>query len=614
MGKIFRDLVSFQKAKSLTAENVRPVTDFESVNVWESVGRVVTENIYSGVPLPPFSRSEVDGYAVLSDDLSEAGADRHVSLIVKKNAEIGKPPVKHPGHGYCVPIATGAVMPINCDAVTMVEDAVIYGQTAEFSKSVTKWENVAHAGEDMPGGTLIIRKNAVVTPVTVAVLAASGINIISVYRKTRIGVVSSGDELLTPGDPLVEGKLYESNSTYVASELSRFSSISVRKYPLMRDDMDAIRKTLEAMIKENDAVIVSGGTSAGEGDYVYRTLEGMQPGIIYHGVAVKPGTPTVFAVSDSKPVFGLPGFPVSSMMVFRALFMPAIMKIARLTYHETIIRAAIGLKTLIRFGYTNLMILRLVERNGKVIALPVNGASGSVTRLLDAEGYSVILGDRKFLEAGEEIEVHLIRENLSRTFFLGPTDSVTATFLSTLDDLPAIIRVSDDAVLTMVSQVSPDFAVISALDGNDFPSVDGYSSVFHYQVSYGFYVQGNPGDLRCLMETIKEGKATLVTASLTDSFAMALKRDIQARFGEGEYMKCKASLLPTPEACVQSVINGEYTLYIGPEMPVYDENIKFIKIGRIHKSLIVSQNIIGSDDVKRSVEKLKEVIGRSASS
>jgi molybdenum cofactor synthesis domain-containing protein len=612
MGKIFRDLVSFQMAGLLTAENVSPVTDFESVIVGESSGRVVAADVYSMVPLPPFSRSEVDGYAVISDDLSGAGPDRRVSLAVRGNAEIGKPPVKHPGRGYCVPIATGAVMPINCDAVAMVEDTVMNGQTAEFNKSVTKWENVAHAGEDMPGGTLILRQNTEVTPVTVAVLAANGIDKIPVYRKLRIGVVSSGDELLMPGKPLTEGKLYESNSTYVASELSRFSSITVRKYPLMRDDPDVIRRTLDSMISENDAVIVSGGTSAGEGDFVYRALEDMKPGIVYHGVAVKPGTPTVFAVSNGKPIFGLPGFPVSSMMVFRTLFVPAILKMARVTRHETLIRAVIGLKTLIRFGYTNLMILRLVERDGKIMALPVNGASGSVTRLLDAEGYSVIPGDRKFLDAGEEIEVHPIRETLSRTFFIGPMDGVTATFLSALDHMPAIIRVFDDAVLTLVSQVSPDFAAISVPGDSDLPSVNGYSGVLDYDLPYGFYVRGNSGNREYITETVRAGKANLVMTSTTDSIALALKKDIPEVFNEGSAPVIGAGLLPTPESCLQSVINGEYDVYIGSRMPVSNENVKFIEIGRIHKSLIVSQKIIHTSDIQSSIEKAGGAVGKFA--
>ena len=300
MGKIFRNLVPFSEAIALAMKHAHPVSDIEVVRTSESTGRISAEDIFAEVPLPPFTRSEVDGYAVISKDIANASPENPVYLYLAGKVEIGDPRTTHPGSGKCMYIATGAVIPAFCDSVVMVEDAAQSGQRISFIRSVSKWENIAHAGEDLRKDAIIVRHRSIIDPRMIGVMCATGIEKVRVYRKLKIGIASSGNELIQTGEPISAGRIYESNSTYVESELSGFRNISTKKYGLIRDDMDETERTLKRMVEENDAIIVSGGTSAGEGDFVYRAMESCKPGIIFHGVAVKPGTPTVFALSGGN--------------------------------------------------------------------------------------------------------------------------------------------------------------------------------------------------------------------------------------------------------------------------------------------------------------------------
>lgn len=613
MGKIFRNLVPFLRAIAIAYENSPLQENTERVPIEDCSGRISAEDVFSIVPLPPFSRSVVDGYAVLSEDLASASPDNHIHLEAKYSAEIGNPPIAHPGHGFCVPIATGAVMPLNCDSVIMIENTTIKGNRVEFSKSAAQWENVAHAGEDMPSGSMILRKGSKIESTTIGILGAAGVHDVLLYRKVRIGVASSGNELLMPGVSLPEGKLYESNSTYVLSELSRFRNVTAKRYALMHDNLDEISAAMTKMLQENDAIIVSGGTSAGEGDYVYRALETKTPGILFHGVAVKPGTPTVFAVVDKKPVFGLPGFPVSAMMIFMTIFLPAVLRMAREPRVEKTMKVTLGMKTLIRIGYTSLVILRLVKRNGSVIAYPVNGASGSISRLLDAEGFAVIEGDRKYVESGEQVTAYLLRDNLPETVFLGIPDTVATAFISSLDSMPAMVKLGEDAIPTFVREISPDFASVATPEIGTQVPLAGYSSILDYEVSYGIYFSGTSLEKDVVVRNVLKNPEKAVSISRSDAVALTFRKYISSLTDVKSGFHEKMSVLPTPESCIMSLKSGEKYAFVGLRMRPDPEGINFVELGRIRKSIIASTDRFDVKRLERAINSAREAITELAS-
>ncbi len=608
MGKIFRNLVPFSEAVALAMKHAQPVSDIEVVPTSESTGRISADDIFAEVPLPPFTRSEVDGYAVISADLSMASPENPVYLSLTGRVEIGEYSKTHPGSGKCMYIATGAVIPAFCDSVVMVEDAVPNGETIAFRRSVSKWENVAHSGEDLQKGATIVRRGSIIDPRMIGVMCATGIEKVRVYRKLRIGIASSGNELIQPGEAISAGKIYESNSTYVESELSVFRNLSTRKYGLIRDEMGETKSAIERMADENDVIIVSGGTSAGEGDFVYRAMESCEPGIIFHGVSVKPGTPTVFAMSGQKLMYGLPGFPVSAMMIFRTIFLPAIEKMSGEKLPDRTVEATLGMKTLIRIGYTSLIILRLARRGNSILAYPVTGASGSISRLLDAEGFAIVEGNRKFADAGEKVEVHLFTERIPESIFLGLPDEIAEKFILSMKSKPAVIKMEEDSVPDFIREIKPDFALVSGSEEVDPSNFGNYSSAVTYDVPFGFYFRDDAGTVKSVIESISAGKTRAVSISSNDSVASGFQNYLTASGWDSRSFGDIINYLPTLEACLSSVTSGENDIFLGKFRRLENPGLKFIPIGKVHQSIILCNETVSMQTVEKSLKVAKEAV------
>ena len=608
MGKIFRNLVPFSEAVSLAMKHAQPVSDIEVVHTSESTGRISADDIFAEVPLPPFTRSEVDGYAVISTDIANASPANPGYLSLTGRVEIGDPKKTHPGSGKCMYIATGAIIPAFCDSVVMVEDAASNGQTVTFRRGVSRWENVAHSGEDLRKGAIIARRGTIIDPRMIGVMCATGIEKVRVYRKIRIGIASSGNELIQPGEAISAGKVYESNSTYVESELSAFRNVSTRKYGLIRDDLGETKSAIERMVGENDAVIVSGGTSAGEGDFVYRVMEACEPGIIFHGVSVKPGTPTVFAMSGQKPIYGLPGFPVSAMMILRTVFLPAIERMSGEKLLDRTVEATLGMKTLIRIGYTSLIILRLARRGNSILAYPVTGASGSISRLLDAEGFAIVEGNRKFADAGEKVEVHLFTERIPESIFLGSPDEIAEKFILSMESTPAVIKMEEDSVPDFIREIKPDFALVSGSEEVDPSNFGDYSSAATYDVPFGFYSRDDAGTVKSIIESISAGKTRTVSISGNDSVASGFQNYLTASGRDSRPFGNIINYLPTREACLSSVTSGENDIFLGKFRRLENHGLKFIPIGKVHQSILLCNETVSMRAVEQPLKSTKEAM------
>ncbi|OWP57381.1 MAG: hypothetical protein B2I17_01740 [Thermoplasmatales archaeon B_DKE] len=598
--------MSFADARRLAIEHADPVEETETVSTGESAGRICALDVYSRVPLPPFTRSEVDGYAVVSADLSTASPENPIELLLAGNAEIGNPPLTHPGPGSCLYIATGAAMPSFCDSVAMVEDTIKVGNKVRFTRNVASWENVAHSGEDVSRGTLIARRDSVVDPRTVAVLCAAGVDKIKAYRKIRIGIASSGNELLHPGEEISAGKIYESNSTYVKAELSKFCNVSTKSYGFIRDDMEEVRRMISRMLTENDAIILSGGTSAGEGDFVYRVLEMENPGIVFHGVSVKPGTPTVFAMSGKKPVFGLPGFPVSAMMIFRTIFLPAIEKMSRERSAVRPVTVTLAMKTLLRVGYTSLIIMRLVRRGSTIYGYPVNGASGSIARLLDAEGFAIMEGNRKYADAGEKVDAYLFSESIPESVFLGTPDEIAETFILNLVSHPAVVKMDENSVRSFIIEIVPDITLVSGTTIVNPEDYGNYTTAVGYTVPYGFYSRDAGLEVSSIIKSVSAGKVRLVAISGNDAVASAFIEYLSGFADDAQGMVDRINYLPTREACLSSLTSGENDLFLGKFRKSEDREVNFIPVGTVNYSILVSDSYVKNHDIEKAVEKAME--------
>jgi len=408
MRKVFRDAVSIDEARKLLLNHFTPKRAVEKVPIHLAAGRVLARDVYAITDVPPFDRATMDGYAVRAEDTFTAEEDSPVILKVVGVIEAGKKPEIEIDRGEAAEIATGAMMPKGANAVVMVEYTRRRGDRIEVLKPVSPGENVMYAGSDVMAGELLVREGSRLTHREIGVMAACGIGEVEVYRKPRVAIISTGNELIRPGEKLMEGKIYDVNSYSLAAAVEENGGEAILM-GIARDDEAEMRRMIDKALREADIVLTSGSTSAGAGDVMYRILDEFEPGVLVHGIAIKPGKPAIIAVSDSKPVFGLPGYPTSAMTVFEVMVAPIIREMAGLAEDEMVkLRANLAMKVFSAEGRREYLPVNVVEGAEGYSAYPVSGSySGAVTAFAFTDGFVEIPENVVMLEEGDEVEVRL---------------------------------------------------------------------------------------------------------------------------------------------------------------------------------------------------------------
>jgi putative molybdopterin biosynthesis protein len=516
MAVIFHNLATVENAKKLTEDHTKMVTESESVIVAGALGRVLSNDVYSPIDSPPFDRSEVDGYAVISSSVENAEQDHPVKLTIVGNSNIGEAPKVLKEESGCFRIATGSIVPFNSDAVVMAEYTKESKDTVEILRAVKPGENVTLSGTDVSLGELLLRRDTFLGPREIAVLSSTGVEKVNVYRKMKIGIISTGNELVEPGRELSDGQIYESNGITIKNMLDQYGVFDPEYLGIIRDEMNVIRSTISSMIKDYDVVITSGSTSAGEGDMVYRVLGDLDPGILFHGVEIKPGKPTLLAASGSKPVYGLPGFPVSAVMVFETIFLPSLLKSAHVKRSIKHVMAKVPVRVSLSVGKLNLIPVSLVRR-GVNVAYPLLGDSGSVSRLTRSDGYISVYGDRSFIDENEELNVTLFSEDVEvpDVNFIGSHDIALDSIFHRIDLNVKIINVGSMGGVQAIKRGEADIAGVHILNPltmeyNDFkgdPVLEEKSVLVKgYRREQGILVKkGNPMNIRNISDIAERG-------------------------------------------------------------------------------------------------------------
>ncbi|TLM98691.1 molybdopterin biosynthesis protein, partial [bacterium] len=315
--RVFRELASIEEAKARLAEHFRPKPGgVEVLPLAKALGRVLSRDIEAGMDVPPFDRASMDGYAVLAEDTFGAEENKPVELRVMGRVGAGERPEVDVEKGTAAEISTGAPIPKGANAVIMVEYTVSKNGVVKVYRPVVPGENVMSAGSDIMAGEVVLRKATALTSRETAVAAALGIAEVQVFRRPVVAVISTGNEIVAPGARLEYGKIYDINSQSICDSVRECGGQPVF-LGVARDEEEDIKGKIRAGLTSADIVVISGGTSAGVGDLLYRIINDLgSPGMLVHGVAVRPGKPTIIAVVDGKPIFGLPGYPTSALMIF----------------------------------------------------------------------------------------------------------------------------------------------------------------------------------------------------------------------------------------------------------------------------------------------------------
>jgi putative molybdopterin biosynthesis protein len=412
--KIFRKLVDVEEAEAIIA-NFLSLKPFgcEEVLLEDAYGRVLAEDVVSKIDVPNFDKSAMDGYAVIAEDTYEASEAHPIKLKVKGRVEAGEAPKIEVFREEAVEVSTGAVIPKGSNAVVMVEYTKEVEGEVEVFKSVRPGENVIAVGSDIMMGETVLRAGQKLTFREVGVLAALGLKKVKVYKKPIVALISTGNELVNPGEPLSYGKIYDINSYSLRGALIECGAQPIN-LGVASDNENEIKMKVKEALEKADVVITSGSTSAGVGDVMYKVINELgKPGVVIHGLSIKPGKPTIVGIIKEKLIFGLPGYPSSAASIFNALVKPIILKLSGLKIErETFIKAKMPFKVFSAKGRREFIFVHLVKSKDGYLAYPILSDSGAISSFALADGYIDVPVEIEFIEENEEVNVHLFSSKI----------------------------------------------------------------------------------------------------------------------------------------------------------------------------------------------------------
>ncbi|AMM53832.1 molybdenum cofactor synthesis domain-containing protein [Pyrococcus kukulkanii] len=396
----FLKVIPLEEALKVVLSFKLPV-EVEEVDLANALGRIVAEDVYSPIDVPPFDRATVDGYAVRAEDTFMASEASPVKLKVVGEVHAGEVPSIELGKGETVYISTGAMLPKNADAVIQFEDVERVNDEIIIQKPAYPGLGVMKKGADIEKGKLLIKKGTKLTFKETALLSAVGIHKVRVFKRPRVAVISTGNEVVLPGQELKPGQIYDINGRAITDAVNELGGEGIF-IGIAQDNRDSLKELIERAIEVGDLIILSGGASGGMRDLTASVIEELGE-VKVHGIAIQPGKPTIIGIVKGKPIFGLPGYPTSCLTNFTLLVAPLLLKSLGREGKVKKVKAKLKHKVFSVKGRRQFLPVKL-EGN---IAVPILKGSGAVTSFIDADGFIEIPENVESLDEGEEVEVTL---------------------------------------------------------------------------------------------------------------------------------------------------------------------------------------------------------------
>lgn len=399
-----------QDVKEIIMKEFVPINEYIEVPLMQSLGMVLAENIVVDEDIPSFNRSTVDGYAVIASNSFGSSIEMPSLFNIVGSVEMGEVIDRPISHGETMYVPTGGMVPKGADAVVMVENVEVIADLLNVYKQVTPKENIIFQGEDVKNGEIILQKGHRLRPQDLGALAAIGVTMVTVYRKLRIGILSTGDEIVSPDTKkLLPGQIRDINGVSLSATIQALGE-EVIYDGIVKDNFDDYMNRSQKLFDQVDFLILSGGSSMGEKDYTGQVINNLgKPGVLVHGVSIKPGKPTIVANCNGKPVMGLPGHPVSAYVLFDLFGTLIIDQLHGVTdmKHIQLLKARITRNVPSQVGRTDIIRVKLEVRDDELWASPVFGKSGMISNLVKSEGMVEIHQFKDGILEGERVNVKL---------------------------------------------------------------------------------------------------------------------------------------------------------------------------------------------------------------
>jgi putative molybdopterin biosynthesis protein len=612
--KEFRELVSVEEARKII-DGLPVLRNQESVALEAALGKILAEDIRTGINVPPFPRSVMDGYAVKAEETYASSETEPVKLRRKGEIAAGSDARYTLAAGETVEIATGAPIPEGADAVVMVEytERIAESEEVLVYRPVTVGENIMKAGSDILSGERVLRKGRKLGTREIGVLASVGRKEVPVLR-VKVGIISTGDELVQPGEELAFGQIYDANSYTIHAGVRECGSLPVM-YGAVKDDEPAMKEVLETAAAESSLILSSGSTSSGAGDVMYRLIDEMGE-TLAHGINIKPGKPVVIGIIKGTPIIGLPGNPTSALMIFNEFVAP-------------LIRKSLGAEPGLKMTEKGVMgtnfrsesrqqFLPVGLVRGRVY--PADRGSGAITSLAGADGFIEIRPETEFIEAGTPVEVTLFGEVEKPDLLIA---GGSCPGLDILEDLTGlnfrVLGTGSSGGFSAIASGTADIAGVnmpSQTGEYNVPTIEsmGLSSavlVKGYRREQGLIV---PEDSRISRLSDLPGKQLINrnrgsgTRALLDLklFELARKQGI----GKKELtasIRGYDSGAKTEVAVCEAVISGKVDAGVGTRTCAERNGLKFVKIAEEDYDFLIRKELLDIPEVRKFMETLKSI-------
>jgi molybdenum cofactor synthesis domain-containing protein len=611
--KEFRKLVSVNKAQEII-NSLQVLPGKESLALEEAHGKTLAEDIIAGINVPPFPRAVMDGYAVRAEDTYAGSETEPVRLRMLGNIPAGSGAKFKVSAGEAVEIATGAPVPEGADSVVMVEYSSEEDGNVLIYRPVTVGENVMKTGSDLPKGGRVLRTGRKIGTREIGVLASVGKNEVTV-RRLEIGIISTGDELVRPGEKLDAEQVYDANSYTLYAGIKELGA-SPLLYGIVKDNEAVMKKLLETAVSECALVLTSGSTSSGAGDVMYQLIDEMGE-TLAHGISIKPGKPVVIGLIKGIPIIGLPGNPTSALMIFNEFVAPLIRKALGAESGLKKVEKGIMGTDFRSEGRQQLLPVGLIRRR----VYPADKGSGAITSLSGADGFIEISPSTEFIEAGTPVEVILfgeiekpdllikggfcpgidLLEDLSglrfRTLYTGSSGGFSAIAANT----------ADIAGVNMPSRYPEGQAgIIYNIPTIERMELSGISLVKGYRRDLGLIVRQDstisglsdlPGK-RLINRNLGSGTRALLELKIAElAVEKGIHKEEYTDSIPGYFSGAKSEA-----AVCEAIISGKADAGIGIRNCADNNNLKFVKFAEEEYDFLIRNEVLDTREVKRFLE------------